>query len=111
MKRNVIFFHEYNRFKPAKGQLQIHYCSDQSYEPDFVVETETEKILAETKAANEIASQDVQDKAAAAIQWCKHATAHELAVGGKPWRYVLVPHTSVQENMTIQGLAATFMVK
>lgn len=98
-------------FKPAKGQLQIHYRSDQSYEPDFVVETETEKILAETKAANEVASQDVQDKAAAAIQWCKHATAHELAVGGKPWRYVLVPHTSVQENMTIQGLAATFTVK
>ena len=28
-------------FKPAKGNFQIHYTSDASYEPDFVVETKS----------------------------------------------------------------------
>ena len=46
-------------------------------------------------------------KARAAATWCRHATKHELAHAGKPWRYVLIPHDSVQENMTLAGLVAT----
>jgi len=38
----------------------------------------------------------VQAKEHAAETWCHHATAHELAPGGKPWQYLLVPHDEVQ---------------
>ena len=95
-------------FKPGKNQLPIYYRSDKSYEPDFVVETESEIFLAETKAANEMDDSVVLDKAKAAIQWCCHASTHALENGGKPWRYLLIPHDSVQENQTLQGLAARF---
>jgi type III restriction enzyme len=32
-------------FKPARDQFRIYYRGDQTYEPDFVVETETDKLL------------------------------------------------------------------
>ena len=38
-------------FKPTKGDFQIHYSSDNSYEPDFVVETHMCKFLCEPKRA------------------------------------------------------------
>ncbi len=41
-------------FKPAKGDFQIHYSHDESYEPDFVVETKTCKFLCEPKRASEV---------------------------------------------------------
>ena len=37
-------------FKPAKGDFPIHYSHEESYEPDFVVETKTTKYLCEPKA-------------------------------------------------------------
>ena len=39
-------------FKPGKGVFQIRYTTDNDYEPDFVVETETEKLLCEPKRAD-----------------------------------------------------------
>lgn len=95
-------------FKPAKGDFQIHYASDASYEPDFVVETKTAKFLCEPKAATDMTDEDVQAKAKAAVEWCAHATAHEKKHGGKPWSYLLVPHDAISDNKTLQGLAATY---
>lgn len=97
-------------FKPAKGQLQIYYRNDQSYEPDFVVETSDAKYLCEVKRRSDIETQEVQDKARAAVKWCADATAHELAHGGKPWTYLLIPHDEVEDNRTLRGLAATFIM-
>ncbi|MBM4338296.1 MAG: type III restriction endonuclease subunit R [Deltaproteobacteria bacterium] len=94
-------------FKPAKGHLQIHYTSDASYEPDFVAETKSAKFLCETKSAAEMADEEVQAKAKAALEWCKQATAHELKHGGKPWSYLLIPHDIISDNKTLQGLAAS----
>lgn len=94
-------------FKPAKGNLQIHYTSDASYEPDFVVETKSAKLLCETKSATEMTDIEVQAKAKAALEWCKHATDHEQRHGGKPWSYLLVPHDIISDNKTLQGLAAS----
>ena len=74
-------------FKPARDQLRIHYRGDQTYEPDFVVETATHKYLCEPKRASEMDAADVRAKARAAVEWCRHATDHELAHGGKPWSY------------------------
>jgi type III restriction enzyme len=95
-------------FKPAKSQLQIYYRNDQSYEPDFVAETSDAKYLCEVKRRSEVESQEVQDKARAAVEWCARASEHELAHGGKPWTYLLVPHDEVGDNRTLRGLAATF---
>lgn len=95
-------------FKPGKGDFQIHFASDASYEPDFVVETKTAKFLCEPKAATEMTDKDVQAKARAAAKWCAHATAHELKHGGKPWTYLLIPHDAIADNKTLQGLTATY---
>lgn len=95
-------------FKPAKGDFQIHYASDDRYEPDFVVETKTAKFLCEPKAANEMDDPEIQAKARAAVEWCKNATQHELKHGGKPWTYLLIPHDVITESKTMQGLVATY---
>ena len=93
-------------FKPAKGDFQIHYSHDQSYEPDFVVETTTGKFLCEPKRASEVSDDVVQSKADAAAVWCEHATVHAKTYGGKPWTYLLIPHDQISAQMSLAGLAA-----
>jgi type III restriction enzyme len=88
-------------FKPAKGQFQIFYklgTEQPEYIPDFVVETDQFILMAETKAKDELKSADVVAKADAAVQWCKHASDYAQSVGGKPWKYLLVPHDGVSES-------------
>ena len=94
-------------FKPGKGVFQIRYAHDADYEPDFVVETETEKLICEPKRADQMQDAVVLAKARAAATWCKHATAHEKANHGKPWRYLLIPHDAIADNMTLDGLTKT----
>ena len=98
-------------FKPGKEAFQIYLKGDAQYEPDFVVETKTAKLICETKAAKDIESDDVQGKARAAVKWCEYASIHEKQVGGKQWAYLLIPHDAVNEAKTIQGLAASFTRK
>ena len=93
-------------FKPAKGDFQIHYSQEDSYEPDFVVESKTAKFLCEPKRANEMTDEIVLAKADAAATWCKHATDHANENAGKPWSYLLIPHDQIQDQMTLAGLAA-----
>lgn len=94
--------------KPGKGNLQIHYSHEQAYEPDFIVETKSEKLLCEPKRASEMDAPIVQAKAQAAVTWCKHATIHALENGGKPWRYLLIPHDAIQDQMSLAGLASRY---
>jgi type III restriction enzyme len=97
-------------FKPARKAFRIDYARGESYEPDFVVETAVEKLMVEVKRADHLDQPDVQAKARAAVTWCKNASDHERANGGKPWRYVLIPHDVVNENMTLAGLAAKYAI-
>lgn len=88
-------------FKPAKGQFQIFYklgTEQPEYVPDFVIETDSFILMAETKARDELKSTEVIAKADAAVQWCKHASDYAASVGGKPWKYLLVPHDEVSES-------------
>lgn len=88
-------------FKPAKGQFQIFYklgTEQPEYIPDFVAETDQFILMAETKAKGDMTDGEVKAKAAAAVQWCKHASAYAQSVGGKPWKYLLVPHDGVRED-------------
>ena len=97
-------------FKPAKGEFKIHYNQEQTYEPDFVVETERAKYLCEPKRRSEMDDEIVTAKARAAVKWCEAATGHELEHGGKSWHYLLIPHDVITSNMTLAGLAAAHTV-
>lgn len=87
--------------KPAKGQFQIYYklgSEQPEYIPDFVAETDSAILMVETKARNDIDTQEVQAKAAAAMRWCKHASDYAAMVGNKPWKCLLVPHDGIVES-------------
>jgi type III restriction enzyme len=88
-------------FKPVKGQFQIYYKlggEQPEYVPDFVVETADAILMVETKARADLDTAEVQAKAAAAVRWCKHAAEYARNVGGKPWKYLLVPHDEITES-------------
>ena len=76
--------------------------------PDFVAETDKWIYMMEPKARNEMDSTEVQAKKDAAVKWCLHATKHSTDNGGKPWKYVLIPHDAIVENMSIAGLVSQF---
>lgn len=98
-------------FKPAKGQFQIFYrqgADHLEYQPDFVAEIADTIYMLEPKASNQMDDPVVLAKKAVAIQWCANASDHAGTYHGKPWRYVLIPHDAIAENMTLKGLAARF---
>ena len=91
--------------KPAKGDFRIHYAHDDEYVPDFAVETKDTKYICEPKSKDEMKNEIVLAKARAASLWCQRATEH---AAGKPWKYLLIPHTAIDETKTLAGLAATW---
>jgi type III restriction enzyme len=93
--------------KPPRDALKIDYAKGEVYEPDFVVETETAKFICESKSSDEMHASAVEAKARAAATWCDHATKHG---GGKPWKYLLIPHEQIDDSKTLAGLAATYEV-
>jgi type III restriction enzyme len=99
-------------FKPARSQFQIYYKSGPDhleYQPDFVAETADYIYMLEAKAHDEMENTDVLAKKDAAVQWCAHATNYALIKsGGKPWKYVLIPHDAITDNVTVAGFARRF---
>ena len=91
--------------KPAKGDFRIYYAHDDEYIPDFAAETKTARYLCEPKEAKEMTDEVVLAKARAASLWCQRATEH---AGGKPWKYLLIPHDAIDESKTLAGLAASW---
>ncbi|MDP2830073.1 MAG: DEAD/DEAH box helicase family protein [Sulfuricellaceae bacterium] len=98
-------------FRPVAGQFNIYYRSGTNqpeYVPDFVAATADLNLLIETKAAKDMEATDVKAKADAAVTWCKNASEYSQAQGGKPWKYLLVPHDAVAHNATLPVLAGRF---
>lgn len=54
--------------------------------------------MVETKKRDDLTSEEVKAKAAAAAKWCTYASNHAATVGGKQWRYLLVPHDQIKES-------------
>ncbi|NCC50462.1 MAG: type III restriction endonuclease subunit R [Spartobacteria bacterium] len=97
--------------RPARNQFYIYYNRNtQRYEPDFVVETADAIFMVETKIARDIDSEEVQKKAQAALNYCTGASKFTAANGGKPWKYLLIPHDAVMLNMSFDGLARKYDV-
>ncbi len=94
-------------FRPAKGQFQIFYrwgSEHREYQPDFVAENAGAIYMLEPKARNQMESAEVLAKADAARRWCQMASDYAVSVSGKPWQYALIPHDTVAENMSLEGL-------
>lgn len=94
--------------RPAAGLLRIYAADGSEYRPDFVVETVEEKLLCEIKAANQMESKDVGEKARLAREWCARATG---AAETKPWRALLIPETEVEENRTLSLIAEKYAIR
>lgn len=94
--------------KPGAKQFQIEYMSGKGYEPDFVIETDTQKLIVEVKARKDLTDEVVQAKARAACAWVGHANAHAEETSAKPWVYALMPHDEIIESVTLDGLIAKF---
>jgi type III restriction enzyme len=98
-------------FKPAKGQFQIYYrqgADHSEYQPDFVAETADTIYMLEPKARNEMEDLVVLAKRDVAVTWCRYATDFALKHGGKPWKYALIPHDKIADNLTLRGIDSLF---
>lgn len=93
--------------KPGAGQFAIEYEATKRYEPDFVVETETEKLIVEIKAHNQMNDSIVLAKARAACEWVKNANEFASSNNSKTWSYTLISENDVTESATLAGLLST----
>lgn len=90
--------------RPAPGQFDIEYHGGRHYEPDFVVECDTVKLIVEIKAQNALDDAEVQEKARAACAWVAHANGFASEGDGKPWRYVLLGEQQITQSLTLSAL-------
>ena len=99
--------------RPAPRQFNITWgiLSPRQYEPDFVAETNDAIYLIEVKAEKDMTSADVQEKAKAAIQFCKYATEYNAEHGEKPWKYALIPHDKISMQMGFMTLVEQYEIK
>jgi type III restriction enzyme len=64
--------------------------------------------MLEPKMSSQMSDPEVLEKKRVAVQWCQHASDYMQHHGGKPWRYVLIPHDAIAENITLAGLLKLF---
>ena len=98
--------------RPAPSQFNITWNNNKrNYEPDFVVETSETIYLVETKKESDISTEEVQQKAKAALEYCYNATEFTTKNNGKPWRYLLLPHNSVSITCDFNHYAKEYEYK
>lgn len=98
--------------RPAPNQFRIYWLHNSKlYEPDFVAETADCIYLIETKATNAVDLSEIQAKAQAALKYCKYATEYTAEHGGKPWKYVLIPHDQVTKTSSFRGVVSPNIFK
>lgn len=93
--------------RPARGQFQMFYRSRADHlecQPDFVAELNDGIVMLEVKAASQMTDKDVLAKKAVAVEWCGAASKHARTYRGKPWRYALIPHDAIADNVTMAFL-------
>jgi type III restriction enzyme len=65
---------------------------------------ETVIYMLEPKSKSELEDPIVLAKKDVAEKWRERATEYNAKNGGKPWRYALISHDKISENMSIEGL-------
>jgi type III restriction enzyme len=95
--------------RPAPNQFRIYYRhNSKQYRPDFVCEFADFIFMVEIKMEREMDDSEVKDKAKAAVEYCKYASAFTKKHGGKAWAYAVIPHTEVKLNATAKNLLLRF---
>jgi len=95
--------------RPAANQFRIYWDNNSKrYEPDFIIETEDTIYMVEPKSSANMLDPDVLAKKEAAIKYCKYATEFTSQNGGKPWKYLLVPHNEISRTINFDLLIAKF---
>lgn len=85
--------------RPVPNQFNIYWDNGaKRYEPDFIVETADAVYMCETKKEKDVEDKDVLAKAEAAKEFCHRATEFTTPNGGKPWHYIIIPHTLVDRS-------------
>lgn len=79
------------------------------YSPDFLIRTSSTVYVVETKAQSALSDENVQRKQKAALAWCEQINElPEEQRDGRPWAYVLLGETIVDEwhkkNATVADL-------
>ncbi|OIO15586.1 MAG: hypothetical protein AUJ54_12655 [Ignavibacteria bacterium CG1_02_37_35] len=95
--------------RPAQSQFKIYWRhNSRQYHPDFIVETADTIYMIETKRQDNLDSDEVDEKAKAAMEYCKYATRYSSQNEGKGWKYLLIPHTVVLASASFKFLAQSF---
>ena len=68
-------------------------------------------MMVETKSQRDMNNEDVARKTEAALTYCTNASTFTTSNGGKPWKYLLIPHDAVMHNMSFDGLASRHEVR
>ena len=93
--------------RPVPNQFNIYWNNGaKGYEPDFIVETADAIYMCETKAEYQMNNADVLAKGESAKEFCRRASEFTQANGGKPWRYVIIPHMLVDRAYSFYYLLA-----
>ncbi len=98
--------------RPVPNQFNIYWANGaKRYEPDFIVETGDAIYMCETKAEKDMEDADVLSKAEAAREFCRRASEFTAKNGGKPWHYVLIPHTLVDRSYSFNYILSQTKLK
>ena len=98
--------------RPSIHQFNIYWNSKGGkYQPDFIAETDEFIYMIETKAADDIKTEEVQAKARAALRYCEDANSFLKEDKGKQWKYVLIPHDKVTKNSSYKGVVSQNIFK
>lgn len=89
--------------KPPLNQLGLFYKAAKQYNPDFLVETKDKKYMIEVKAVNQTDTEEVREKARAAVKWCECAS--QVDADGKVWEYRLIPGDKIVVGNTLKYVA------
>ncbi|MBF0347631.1 MAG: hypothetical protein HQL81_08170 [Magnetococcales bacterium] len=96
-------------FKPARGQFLIHYNGAWSTTSTSPISWRKRKRSSTSWSPKPPTRwRRMKWKARVAVTWCQRAGKHAEGIGGKPWRYLLIPHDAIAENMTLDHFASRF---
>src|SRR5438105_2239820 len=82
----------------------LRFQRARSSQMKWVSVSDTSIYMLDSKEKKEMTALEVLAKGDAAVKWCEHATMHAATYGGKPWKYLLIPHDAIADNVTLDGL-------
>lgn len=59
----------------------------------------------------QIDAKEIKSKAKAASEYCLNATTFNIQNEDKPWEYILIPHSVVKLNMSLDFLINTYEIE